>query len=216
MKKFSVLFILFIMPLVFYVFLSKGIYHYSNLPILTTEIVPVTQVDSQKTGVTFHEKLTILCFLGADVQKAEATLFNLNETIYKRYYQKPFFQIIAIVPEQNKEEMKQVLGKLSQFTDIKGWNFIYAKTSGISQLFTSLDSPFTMDETQFSEYAFIIDKKGRLRGRKDDEDTDGGRLYGYNMKAVSILKNKMKDDIDIIYYQWKKSAEKLKRRQRKV
>ncbi|PCH75778.1 MAG: hypothetical protein COB98_08200 [Flavobacteriaceae bacterium] len=204
------------MPLVFYLFLSKGIYHYSNLPILTTDIVPVTQVDNQQSGVTFDEKLSILCFLGADVQKAEATLFNLNETIYKRYYQKPFFQIIAIVPKQNKEEMKQVLKKLSQFTDIKGWNFVYADATGIKQLFESLDSPFEMDETQFSEYAFIIDKKGRLRGRKDDEDTDGGRLYGYNMKAVAILKNKMKDDIDIIYYQWKKSAEKLKRRQRKV
>jgi len=216
MKKFSILFILFIMPLVFYLFLSKGIYHYSNLPILTTDIVPIEQLDNQQTEVTFNEKLTILCFLGADVQKAEATLFNLNETIYKRYYQKPFFQIIAVAPEQSKEEMKQVLNKLSQFTDVKGWNFIYAGSSKIDYLFESLDSPFKLDETQFSEYAFIIDKKGRLRGRKDDEDTDGGRLYGYNMKAVSILKNKMKDDIDIIYYQWKKSAEKLKRRQRKV
>ena len=204
------------MPLVFYFFLSKGIYHYSNLPFLTPDIVPIEQVDPQQSGLTFNEKLTILCFLGGDVEKAEATLFNLNETIYKRYYQKPFFQIIAVVPAQNEEEMKQVLKKLSQFTDIKGWNFIYANTSKINQLFGSLESPFKMDETQFSEYAFIIDKKGRLRGRKDDEDTDGGRLYGYNMKAVSILKNKMKDDIDIIYYQWKKSAEKIKRRQRKI
>jgi len=204
------------MPLVFYLFLSKGIYHYSNLPILTKNVVPVEQVDVHKTKVTFDEKLTILCFLGTDVQKAEATLFNLNETIYKRYYQKPFFQIIAIVPEQNKGEMKPILDKLSQFTDVKGWNFISAEPVAIDQMFESLASPFKMDETQFSEYAFIVDKKGRLRGRKDDEDTEGGRLYGYNMKSVAILKNKMKDDIDIIYYQLKKSAEKLKRRQRKV
>ena len=56
----------------------------------------------------------------------------------------------------------------------------------------------------------------RLRGRKDDEDTEGGKLYGYNMKSVSTLKNKMKDDIDVIYYQLKKSAEKQKRRKREI
>ncbi len=216
MKKFSVLFILFIMPLVFYLFLSKGIYHYSNLPILTTNVVPIEQVDGEQTGVTFNEKLTMLCFLGANTTQAEAALFNFNETIYKRYYQKPFFQVVAVIPQANKEEMKLILDKLSKFTDIKGWNFLYADPANIATLFNSMDTPFQLNETQFSEYVFIIDKKGRLRGRKDDEDTEGGKLYGYTMKSVAILKNKMKDDIDIIYYQWKKSAEKLKRRKRKV
>lgn len=216
MKKFSVLFILFIMPLVFYVFLSKGIYHYSNLPILTSQVIAIEELDSQQTTVTFNEKLTMLCFLGGDITQAEAALFNFNETIYKRYYQKPFFQVVAVVPQQYKEQMKPILNKLSQFTDIKGWNFVYADPAKIDQLFVSMDTPFELNETQFSEYVFIVDKKGRLRGRKDDDDTEGGKLYGYNMRSVAILKNKMKDDIDIIYYQWKKSAEKLKRRQRKV
>lgn len=216
MKKFSVLFILFIMPLVFYLFLSKGIYHYSNLPILTTKVLSMEEINSNHSDITFNEKLTMLCFLGGDITTAEAALFNFNETIYKRYYQKPFFQVIAVVPEQSREQMEPILVKLSKFTDIKGWNFLYVDSAKIDQLFTSLDAPFQLNETQFSEYVFIVDKKGRLRGRKDDDDTEDGKLYGYNMKSVAILKNKMKDDIDIIYYQWKKSAEKLKRRQRKV
>jgi hypothetical protein len=36
------------------------------------------------------------------------------------------------------------------------------------------------------------------------------------MKSVAALKNKMKDDINIIYYQLKKSAEKAKRRKREI
>ncbi len=56
----------------------------------------------------------------------------------------------------------------------------------------------------------------RLRGRKNDEDTVNGKLYGYNMRSVSELKNKMKDDIDIIYYQLKKSAEKKARRKGEI
>jgi len=58
--------------------------------------------------------------------------------------------------------------------------------------------------------------KLRLRGRKDDKDTEGGKLYGYNMRSVATLKNKMKDDIDIIYYQLKKSLEKENRRKREI
>ena len=50
----------------------------------------------------------------------------------------------------------------------------------------------------------------------NDEDTEDGKLFGYNMQSVAVLKNKMKDDIDIIYYQLKKSAEKEQRRKREI
>jgi len=36
------------------------------------------------------------------------------------------------------------------------------------------------------------------------------------MRSVATLKNKMKDDIDIIYYQLKKSLEKENRRKREI
>jgi hypothetical protein len=36
------------------------------------------------------------------------------------------------------------------------------------------------------------------------------------MKSIAVLKNKMIDDINIIYYQLKKSAEKEARRKREI
>jgi len=215
MKKFWILFSLFILPLVFYIFLSKGIYKYSNLPNLTEKVVDVKNL-SLDGASSFEEKLSIVCFLGDDVKTGKASLFNLNQTIYKRYYQKPLFQMVAILPEGSKEEYKDVISELSVFTDIKNWHFIYTNSSNIKTVFKSFDSPFQLNKNMYSENAFIIDMELRLRGRKDDEDTKGGKLYGYNMRSVAILKNKMKDDIDIIYYQLKKSREKEKRRKRKV
>ena len=215
MKKFGVLFSLFILPLVFYIFLSKGIYRYSNLPILTENIVDIKEF-SFNGNSSFEEKLSIVCFLGNDINIAKASLFNLNQTIYKRYYQKPLFQMVAILPEGKKNEYKEVIKELSVFTDIKSWHFIYTNKTNIKTIFKSFDTPFQLNDNLFSKNAFIIDMKLRLRGRKDDEDTEGGMLYGYNMRSVAILKNKMKDDIDIIYYQLKKSREKEKRRKRKV
>jgi len=214
MKKFWVLFSLFILPLVFYIFLSKGIYKYSNLPILTEHVLDVSEFTRQ--DVRFANHLNIVCFLGNDLNTGKGSLFNLNQTIYKRYYLKPFFQIVAILPEGTEEDYKSAIEELSVYTDISNWHFVYLNEVEIQNLFNSLDTPFQLDSNLYSENAFIVDMDLRLRGRKDDEDTEGGKLYGYNMKSISVLKNKMKDDIAIIYYQLKKSAEKEQRRKREI
>ena len=215
MKKFWVLISLFVLPLVFYIFLSKGIYKYSNLPILTEKVIDLKQI-TPITTATFSEKLSIVCFLGSDINIAKASLFNLNQTIYKRYYSKPFFQMVAILPQGMENEYSETIKELSAFTDISKWHFIYASPQNINLLFNSFETPYLLNENLYSENAYIVDMELRLRGRKDDEDTKGGKLYGYNMKSVAILKNKMKDDIDIIYYQLKKSAEKQARRKREI
>lgn len=215
MKKFSVLFILFILPLIFYIFLSKGIYKYSNLPILTENVIDVKEASPFKK-TSFANKLSIVCFLGNDINAAKASLFNLNQVIYKRYYSKILFQVVAIIPREKEDDYKEVIEELAAFTNISKWNFVYADSVTIHSIFNSFKTPFNLNEHLYSENAYIIDMELRLRGRKDDEDTKGGKLYGYNMRSVAVLKNKMKDDIDIIYYQLKKSKEKQERRKRKI
>lgn len=214
MKKFWVLFSLFILPLVFYIFLSKGIYKYSNLPILSENVMDIGEF-SRDTN-TFIDYISVVCFLGNDMDTAKGSLFNLNQTIYKRYYQKKYFQAVAILPKGTENEYKDAIEELSAFTDISNWRFIYLDEADINMLFDSFQTPFKLNENLYSENAYIIDRKLRLRGRKDDEDTEGGKLYGYNMKSIAVLKNKMKDDIAIIYYQLKKSAEKEARRKRDI
>ncbi|MDP3360440.1 MAG: hypothetical protein Q8S41_13945 [Lutibacter sp.] len=215
LKKFLLLFSLFIAPLIFYIFLSLGIYKHQNLPILTDKVIDLKTI-SPSTTATFSEKLTVICFLGSDIKNAKASLFNLNQTIYKRYYSKPYFQMVAILPQGLENEYNETIQELSAFTDISKWHFIYASPQNINLLFNSFQTPYLLNENLYSENAYIVDMELRLRGRKDDEDTKGGKLYGYNMKSVAILKNKMKDDIDIIYYQLKKSAEKQARRKREI
>jgi len=214
MKKFWVLFSLFILPLVFYIFLSKGIYKYANLPILSENVMDVSELTKDNTSLIDH--ISVVCFLGNDMNTAKGSLFNLNQTIYKRYAEKIYFQAVAIIPEGSEEDYKKAIEELSAFTDISKWHFIYLDKTTIETLFSSFQTPYQLNENLYSENAFIIDKELRLRGRKDDEDTKGGKLYGYNMQSVAVLKNKMKDDIDIIYYQLKKSAEKEQRRKREI
>ena len=214
MKKFWVLFSLFILPLVFYLFLSKGIYKYANLPILTNKVLNTNTISN--SDATFTNQLTVVCFLGTNIQEGKASLFNLNQTIYKRYFQKPYFKVTAIIPAGMEDEYKATLDELTVFTNTKSWNFLYVKPDKIDALFNSFETPFELNQNYFTKYAFIVDRESRLRGRKDDEDTKDGKLYGYDMTSVAVLKNKMKDDIDIIYYQLKKSAEKAARRKREI
>jgi hypothetical protein len=208
MKKFWVLFILFVLPLVFYIFLSKGIYKYQNLPILTDKVENVAQYTN---SASFTNKLSIVCFPGNKENLLKANLFNLNEVIYKRYYQKPFFQMVAIMPLEAKNDFENIKKQLGLYTDLKNWHFIFTSPQNIKKIYDSFEVPYQLDKNSQSANAFIIDKKLRLRGRKDDEDAKDGILYGYNMNSVAVLKNKMKDDIDIIYYQYKKSKEKERR-----
>ena len=136
--------------------------------------------------------------------------------IYKRYRKSLYFQSVLIIPKGTESQIEALKKKLKTYTDIENWKFVFMDAEEIKSLFKSFDSPYTLKDNLSSEYTFIIDRALRLRGRKDDEDTDNGRLYGYNMNSVNDLKNKMKKDIEIIYYQLKKSLEKEKRRRRKI
>ena len=209
-KKALVLSALFLGPLIFYIFLSLGIYHHANLPILTKK------VENVSGSVSFQNHFSVVSFLGTDIDKNKGGLFNLNEVIYKRYRKSLYFQSVLIAPKGTEVQVESLKKKLKTYTDIENWKFVFMGEDEIKSLFKSFDSPYTIKQDLSSEYVFIIDRELRLRGRKDDEDTENGRLYGYNMNSVNDLKNKMKKDIEIIYYQLKKSIEKEKRFKRKI
>ncbi|NVK51326.1 MAG: hypothetical protein HWD85_00210 [Flavobacteriaceae bacterium] len=210
LKKGLILSALFIGPLLFYLFLSLGIYHHANLPILTEKVEDV------EGTVTFKNHFSVVSFLGKSKKINKGGLFNLNEVIYKRYRKSLYFQSVLISPKGTEAQVDSLKKKLKSYTDIENWKFVFMEDDKIKKLFTSLDAPYTLKDDLSSDYVFIVDRELRLRGRKDDEDTEDGRLYGYNINAVSDLKNKMKKDLEIIYYQLKKSLEKEKRNKRKI
>ena len=209
-KKGVILSILFLGPLIFYIFLSLGIYRHANLPILTEKVEDI------KGTVSFKGHFSVVSFLGTDIEKNKARLFNLNEVIYKRYRKSLYFQSVLVSPKGTESQIDSLKIKLKTYTDIENWKFVFMDDQDIKSMFLSFGSPYSIDEDLSSEYVFIIDRELRLRGRKDDEDTANGKLYGYNMTAVSDLKNKMKKDLEVIYYQLKKSLEKEKRHKRKI
>ena len=63
---------------------------------------------------------------------------------------------------------------------------------------------FKLDENQYTQNVFIIDKKLNLRGRKG-KSIKGAEEYkeGYNTFKVSELYNEMNDDVKIILAEYR-------------
>ena len=202
MKKYLVLIVLFVLPLVAYLFFASGINNFAKLPVLTPNVVNLEEITKQ----VFNNKITILTFLGDDIGIREGDALNLNQKIYKRFYQFNDFQLISISPfgsEQNTTLLKDKLSSGTN-TDMVNWSFIHLSIQDINKLFLSLETNLKLDEYMGSPYAFIIDKYSSLRGR-DDSD---GIKFGYDSRSVADINNNMLDDVKIILAEYRLALKK--------
>lgn len=204
-KRNVVLFALFIVPLLFYIFLSLGINNFAKLPVLTNNVIDVSSITNKHQ---FDNKISIVTFLGRDAKKAKGELFNLNEKIYKPFYGFKDFQLIVLVSPDAKTEVEELQKELGAYTNMLKWNFVYAEDVEIETLYNSFKTNQSLDASLHSSKAFIIDKKLNLRGRTDDDDTADGKLYGYNMESVAELNNKMKDDVKVVLAEYRLALKK--------
>lgn len=205
-KKRIVLFLLFILPLFLYLFLSSGINNFAKLPILTKNIIDVSNIDDTKSS-TLKNKISVICFLGNDIDKAKGGLFNLNEKIYKPFYDFKDFQILAIYPKTKKEEVAKLKEEIGAFTNMVKWKFIESSEAEISAFYESFKTNSTLTDGYITE-AYLIDKEAALRGRTDDDDAKDGKLFGYNMSSVAELNSKMKDDVKVVLAEYRLALKK--------
>lgn len=204
MKKTAVLVILFIFPILAYIFFASGVNHFGKLPVLTKK---VGTIEDMSPTVTLNDKITILGFLGRDLAHKKGNAFNLNEKIYKPFYRFNDFQFVMVMPlgtESEVAELKEELGALGE--DAEKWHFVFGDDHQIQSLFGSLKSNLSLDDNLGTPYVFIIDKSGNLRGRNDDEEE--GTKYGFNATSVAELSNKMTDDVKIVLAEYRMALKK--------
>ncbi|MEH6657726.1 hypothetical protein [Leeuwenhoekiella marinoflava] len=203
MKKFLVLGVLFLLPIVAYLFFASGIHNFAKLPILE-ENIPELQFAE---NVQFENKITVLGFLGTTIEREGGDLFNLNQKIFKSFAAFNDFQFVYLVPETiDLAELERVKHELGLLVDLSNWHFILTPQENINTVFKSLKTPYELAADGGSPYIFIVDKKRKLRGRDDDEDY--GVLYGYDSSDIAELSNKMKDDVKIILAEYRLALKK--------
>jgi len=203
MKNKFVLAVLFILPIVVYLFFASGINNFGKLPTLTEKIADISSIDD---NVELKNKITILGFLGSDLENKKGIAFNLNQKIYKRFYEFNDFQFVMLVPNGNENKVAELQAELGNLTDIVKWNFVYGNEEQIKIFFDGLKTDLSLDDDLATPYVFIIDKDRNLRGRTNDEDE--GTKYGFNATSVAELNNKMEDDVKIILAEYRLALKK--------
>ncbi len=203
MKKTLVLTILFILPLVVYMFFASGVTRFGRLPVLSG---PVASLEGFNTAEQLDGKITILGFLGADIDHKKGLAFNLNQKIYKPFFEFREFQILMVAPEGTEAQAEALRRELESLEDTRNWRFVFGDEQAIRNLFASLESDLRLDEKLATPYVFIIDKERLLRGRAKDEDE--GTKYGFDATSVADLNNKMKDDVKIILAEYRLALKK--------
>ncbi len=208
-KKYFVLTILFIFPIVIYLFFASGKNNFALLPVLTEQINELTAWNSLSgSPVQLEDRITVLGFWGDDLANKKGDALNLNQKIYKRFYQFNDFQFVIVLREGQQEQVETLKSDLKTGvgTDLVKWNFIFGSDDQIDNLFQSLKTPLNLTNDKSLPYVFIIDKERNLRGRDDDEDV--GTLYGFNAQSVAEINNKMVDDIKVILAEYRRAWKK--------
>ncbi|MDO6603609.1 hypothetical protein V5097_08415 [Arenibacter palladensis] len=203
MKKTLVLVTLFILPIVIYLFFASGITNFGKLATLTEN---VSEIDFATNDVSLEGKITVLGFLGKDVDNKKGNAFNLNQKIYKRFNEFNDFQFVMVMPKGTEQDVEELKKELEQLADIGKWNFVYGDEDDINRIFRSLKTNLSLDGNLSTPYVFIVDKNRVLRGRDDDEDE--GVKYGFDTSSVADLNNKMEDDIKIILAEYRMALKK--------
>ena len=199
-----VLGLLFVFPIVVYLFFASGKNNFAKLPILSKGVNEILAIKSNVDNkLMLRDHITVLCYWGGSLQNKQAEALNLNEKIYKRFYEFADFQFVFFVNQDSllqvnilKKTLKEGVG-----TDLSKWNFIPVSTDEIQSHFNSLQTPLKLSPETSSPYVFIIDKDLNLRGRNDDEDS--GTLYGFDARSVAQINKKMIDDVKVILAEYR-------------
>ncbi|MFV5691600.1 hypothetical protein ACM55K_06230 [Flavobacterium sp. LT1R49] len=205
MKKNIVLFVLFILPIVAYLFFASGINSFTKLPVITPKIADFGEWKSLKDEkVSLNNKITILGFSGSEILKNRGNFFNLNEKIYQRYHTFKDLQFVVVCPLGTEGDTKKVVDALGAFTDVSQWHFVFASPQEINAYYNQLKLVGKLDENLGTPNVYIVDKERNLRGRKEKKEYK----EGYNTFHPADLSNEMLDDFKVILYEYRAALKK--------
>ena len=207
-KKYLILSFLFFFPIFIYIFLVSGINNFARLPILTTNVIDIQSINGNLQGISLKDNISILGFWGGDVNLRKSEALNLNQKIYRRFFQFQDFQFVFLTTKDQETNINNLKEELTRGvgTDLKKWNFIFTDEKEIQKIYNSLKTDIELSEENSTPYVFIIDRDLNLRGRDDDEDI--GKLYGFNAESVAEINNKMVDDVKIILAEYRLALKK--------
>ena len=160
--------------------------------------------------VTLQDNITVLNFLGSKPMEKSTAILNLSQMIYGKFKGFKRFQVVSLVPNGLKDEVEKLKNEIGKYDDLKYWKFVYGHPQDIIKVHASLGVNNDLDENGASNMVYVIDKERGLRGRLDDrtekeieKNVAPYQLRGYNCISIDVLKNKMSDDMRVLFTEYR-------------
>ncbi|NQX85669.1 MAG: hypothetical protein HRT67_07160 [Flavobacteriaceae bacterium] len=210
-KKPIILAVLFLLPVTFLLFLYPSTHNYNALDIVKGDIKELTNFQfNTKEDQRLQDRITVLGFLGTAPNSKALTALNLKELIYDKFKGFKKFQVMIVVDEDAQESTSRLEEELNQHLPLKYWSFAYGSKAEIQALYNSLRTEQDLDSNKATDQVFIIDKERNQRGRLDDREeyqiekkAPVYGLYSYDCIKVAELKNKMSEDMRILFTEYR-------------
>lgn len=205
MKKILVLFLLFIVPVVAYLFFASGVNSFSKLPVLTPSVPEFGDWrDLDGNRIQLSGKITVLGFGGSDLLDHRGNIFNLNQKIYNRYHEFKDLQFVYLCPPEAREDAVLMQKKLAEVVSMKEWHFVLAPKEDIVSFHKRLARKSGLLPDASTSMVYLVDKQRQLRGRPEDKKVSDG----YDTFHPSIISNEMLDDFKVLLYEYKAALRK--------
>lgn len=206
-KKYGILGVLFLLPVIFLLFLYPSKHNYNPLDIVGENVSDIT---SFSDDVKLKNNITVLGFFGNKPLDKVMTASNLKELVYDKFKGFKKFQIVIVLTEGTQEQIKQLDREIRNGDELKYWHFVYANDGAIKNIYSSLITNKNLDTDLATDQVFIIDKdlnqRGRIDDREDAEIEKKKTIYGlesYNCLEVAEIKNKMSEDVRILFTEYR-------------
>lgn len=210
-SRYVVLGILFFLPVIFLLMLYPATHNYTPLDIVNESVLDLQSFSSDSEDpIILKEHITVLGFFGEDIVKNNTAALNLKELVYDKFKGFKKFQIVILMPNGTEMEAEKLKNEISSYEDLRFWHFVFGEPNAIQRVFYSLKSKVNIDEDLSSSKVFVVDKDLNQRGRLDDrtekeleKNTPVYGLFDYDCIEVSEIKNKMSDDLRILFTEYR-------------
>ena len=210
-KRYTILGVLFFLPVIFLIMLYPAQHHYNPLDVVNEDVQELKNFTSSTNQVVvLKDQITVLGFLGSQPLKNAIAASNLKELVYDKFKGFKKFQVVIVLPFGSENAAEGLKNEIGKYEDMRFWHFVFGNENAIQQLFSSLKSKSSLDNTLATESVFIIDKELHQRGRIDDrtdnelkKNTAAYDLTSYNAIEVAEIKNKMNDDMRILFTEYR-------------
>lgn len=210
LRRNIVLGILFFLPVAFLLMLYPAKHNYIPLDVVHKNVDEVVNFSFEEPDIQLEEYITILAFLGEDPMKNGVAASNLKELVYDKFKGFKKFQIIAIVPDGTQSKIAELKKEINTYEDLRFWHYGFGTKEDIKKLYKSLRVEADLREDLSTDKVYIVDKDLNQRGRidaRDKKEIEAAKpefgIYGYNCIEVAEIKNKMSEDIRILFTEYR-------------